>query len=480
MSGTKNSVLQITRRAALRTAGAGSLTAGAAFLGVAARPRPARAQQSTGRIEPRAGAWKPWLLSAGDQFRPAPPPDAAATRQELAELTALAARRDAATLDRIAYWDAGSVAYRWNEIFIEYSNITTQLGQALAGRASALMNVAIYDAIIATWDAKYAYNRPRPTEADPSLAAAVPIPRSPSYPSEHAAAAGAAAAVLADLFPRNATAFAAMAEEAARSRVAAGAQYPSDVAAGLELGRRVAALALERALTDGSDIPWTGSIPTGPGLWSGTNPPGVAEALWKPWLLASPDALRPPPPPAFDSPKMAEELVEVKNFARTPRTTALALAYNYGVYGMSGHHVVSIRQVGQRIFEEKLDANAPWAARAYATIAIAFMDAYIASQDAKFTYWTARPNQLDPSITTVFPTPNFPSYVSNRATFSAARATVLSYLFPREAATFQREANENAESAIWAGIHFRSDLEAGIAIGEGVARLLIERIRADG
>ena len=37
-----------------------------------------------------------------------------------------------------------------------------------------------------------------------------------------------------------------------------------------------------------------------------------------------------------------------------------------------------------------------------------------------------------------------------------------------------------AESAIWAGIHFRSDLEAGIAIGESIARLLIDRIRTDG
>ena len=107
------------------------------------------------------------------------------------------------------------------------------------------------------------------------------------------------------------------------------------------------------------------------------------------------------------------------------------------------------------------------------------MHAYIASQDAKFTYWSARPNQLDPSITTVFPTPNFPSYVSNRATFGTVLSSVLGYLFPREAAAFKRQADEMAESAIWAGIHFRSDLEAGIAIGEGVAHLLIDRMRAD-
>src|SRR5215217_3191011 len=115
MKSTTMDAHQVSRRAALRAAG--GVAAGVALLGATARPRPARAQGAAGQIEPRAGRWKPWLLSAGDQFRPAPPPDAAATRQELAELTALAARRDAATLDRIVYWDAGSVAYRWNEVF---------------------------------------------------------------------------------------------------------------------------------------------------------------------------------------------------------------------------------------------------------------------------------------------------------------------------------------------------------------------------
>src|SRR5512134_1644810 len=113
MSSTTTDAHQLSRRTALRAAG--GVAAGAALLGATSLPPRARAQGPTGQIEPRAGRWKPWLLSAGDQFRPVPPPDAA-TGQELAELKALAGRRDAATLDRIAYWDAGSVAYRWNEI----------------------------------------------------------------------------------------------------------------------------------------------------------------------------------------------------------------------------------------------------------------------------------------------------------------------------------------------------------------------------
>ena len=68
----------------------------------------------------------------------------------------------------------------------------------------ALVNVAIYDATIAAWDAKYVYNRPRPSEADPTLTTVVPNPNSPTYPSEHAAAAGAASTVLGYLFPKDA------------------------------------------------------------------------------------------------------------------------------------------------------------------------------------------------------------------------------------------------------------------------------------
>ena len=127
-----------------------------------------------------------------------------------------------------------------------------------------------------------------------------------------------------------------------------------------------------------------------------------------------------------------------------------------------------------------LDGNAPRAARAYALVHVAHYDAWIASQDAKFHYWTARPNQFDPSITTVVPTPNFPSYVSNAATLGMAPALVLGHLFPREANRYLGWAQEFGESRLWAGIHCRSDIEAGYAIGRAVAQKVIERAKADG
>ena len=182
-------------------------------------------------------------------------------------------------------------------------------------RVLALVNVAIYDATIAAWDAKYFYNRPRPSEADPSMTTVLPNPESPSYPSEHAAAAGAASAVLAYLFPNDAQSFMDQAEMAGRSRLLAAVEYPRDVAAGLDLGRAVAARVIEWARTDGADAKWIGTVPTGPGLWYG-DPLLPGMGTWKTWVLESGSDLRPGPPPAFDSAQRAAELAEVKNYPR--------------------------------------------------------------------------------------------------------------------------------------------------------------------
>src|SRR5262245_54864170 len=115
---------------------------------------------------------------------------------------------------------------------------------AANSRPFALLSVAIYDATIAAWDSKYHYKRARPSQLDPSLSTLVPNPESPSYPSEHAAVAGAASEVLAYLFPAQAKFYRDKAEEAGRSRLLAGVQYSSDVQAGLDLGRAVANLVI--------------------------------------------------------------------------------------------------------------------------------------------------------------------------------------------------------------------------------------------
>ena len=139
-------------------------------------------------------------------------------------------------------------------------------------RLVTLPGVAMYEATVAAWDSKYAYNRPRPNQTESTLATAVAMPASPLYPSEHAVVAGAAATVLAYLMLQDAQFFMEQAEAAARSRVLVGVQYPSDARAGLDLGRAVGAKVVERAKQDQFDPTADVPIPTGPGKWVGSNP----------------------------------------------------------------------------------------------------------------------------------------------------------------------------------------------------------------
>ncbi len=447
-------------------------------------------------IEPGAGGWRTWVLASGSELRPPPPPGESTAREELAELKALAARRDAAALDEVAYWDAGAPGYRWNELAVG-RGLALPNG-ARAYRMMALLNVAIHDATIAAWSAKYAFNRPRPAEADPALSTALPTPASPSYPCEVGAAAGAAAAVLGYLFPDGAGALAEQAAAAGRSRVVAGVAYPSDVRAGLDLGRAVGERVVAWARSDGSDVAWTGTVPEGPGLWRGPNPVEPLAGTWRTWVLPSGDALRPPPPPAPDSAQRAAELEEVRSVVRDG---GIALAGAYWAENPSGRpvpntgpvavqqmvnyyapqvHLLWLPQLNRKLAESRLDANPPRAARAYALLGVAGYNSTVASFDGKYAYWMGRPVHYDPSIVTLLPNYAHPDYPSGHATNDGATSAVLAYLFPRDAAYFTSRADEDAASRVWAGIHFPSGCAAGLTLGRGVAEQIVARARADG
>lgn len=155
------------------------------------------------QIEPSAGSWKTWVISSGQDFRVPPPPDASASAAELVQLRKMIAQRDPQATDKIKYWDAGSPGYRWIGV-VNNPFLAGEAGIPFPNRVNAYLTMAIFDATIATWDSKYFYKRPRPIELDPTLRTALPTPRSPSYPSEYAATAEAAAAVLSYFLPREA------------------------------------------------------------------------------------------------------------------------------------------------------------------------------------------------------------------------------------------------------------------------------------
>ncbi|WSH21886.1 phosphatase PAP2 family protein [Rhizobium ruizarguesonis] len=298
----------------------------------------------------------------------------------------------------------------------------------------------------------------------------------PSYPSEHAAAAGAAATVLSYFFPDEASSFQAMAEEAAQSRVLAGVQFPSDSSAGLELGRRVAEQVIARAKADGSDAVWTGTVPTGPCMWVGDKPGNVTMPNWKPIVLASADEFRPPAPPDCQSATVKAETDAVRQFERKFPNNYKAFYWQ----SPSGLFTSWYDYASKWMFEDNTDSNPPRAARAYSMLATVHYDAFIASNDGKFAYWYLRPNQLDPSITPLFAVPPFPSYPSNHSTLSTARCEILAYLFPSHAEFIRAVGKEAGDSRIWAGIHYEMDNRAGVTLGKAVAGKFIERARKDG
>jgi membrane-associated phospholipid phosphatase len=438
---------------------------------------PAQAEQ-TGPEEVQAGTWKTWVIDSGRQFRVPPPPDRAATEKELGDLAQMAATRDRAALDRIAYWDTGAPSYRWSEIAIA-EHLKNGIGWPVAVRNLALMHIAIYDAIVAAWDSKYAYNRPHPNTVKTDLRTVMTNPPSPSYPAEHAVAAGAASEVLAYIFPDRASFFREQAEEAARSRTIAGVNYPSDIAVGMALGKQVATLVIARGKSDGTDAKWTGSVPSGPGKWTGTNPILPMAGTWKPWVLSSPSEFRPPPPIPYDSAEKRAELAELKNFPRTPLTNNEALFWEAAVGGLRAHQYWN-EQVSKMTLEYRLDDDPPRAARAFVLPFVALYDSAIGCWEAKYTYWAIRPFQLDPEIKTVFTTPNHPSYPAAHACSSTAVTRVLGYVFPRDAEAFAALGDRAGESRVWAGIHFRSDIVAGRQLGLAVATKVIERATQDG
>src|SRR5262249_50031499 len=143
----------------------------------------ALAQSFDQLIEPKAGAWKTWIISSGKDFRVPPPPNAGATQGELAWLRAAVTETDPEIAASVTFWDAGAPSYRWLDLITNRVLAGAPM-TAYPHRVYTYVVLAMYDATIAAWESKYAYNRARPAELDPTLRTRLRTPRSPSYPSE--------------------------------------------------------------------------------------------------------------------------------------------------------------------------------------------------------------------------------------------------------------------------------------------------------
>ena len=404
------------------------------------------------QLEPNAGNWKTWFIKSGKEYRlPAP----SSYKEEVAQVISKQQNLDSAALLQIIYWNAGSPGYRWQEIMATLWQTDISNKGALS---HMLLGTSIYDATVAAWDTKYAFKRPRPFAADKKIKLYGPEPESPSYPCEYSVAAGAAVAIITHFYPNMADTVKKMAEQLIASRIAAGIAFPSDTRAGFDLGKTIALKEIENTKDLLTTAVWDKKMPEGPGVWTGKNPMMIIAGLNKPVVLESAKQFRPGPPPEF-----AKEMAELKSFKQTFRSQANAWHY--------ASQNTSSDILNKKMFEYNLNENAPRAARIYAITAVTFYDVVIALFDAKYAYWGIRPDQYDTTYKPLVPTPPFPGYPSGHAGMSGVTSELFSYFFPTDRAYFQRMAKDGAESRFQAGIHFRSDNEAGLDIGRKVAEL---------
>lgn len=206
---------------------------------------------------PLWGEVRPWLMSSGDQFRPAPPPDCHSQefQEALQEVRQISDNRTPEQLAIALFWADGPGTFtppgHWNQIACDLA-LQKGVNEVRTARMLALMNMAVMDAGISVWDAKYTYWLLRPSQADPNITTPVGLPNFPSYTSGHSGFSGAASTVLSYIFPGEAETLRAMAEEAALSRLYGGIHYRFDNDVGLQQGRAIGALAVARGQADGS------------------------------------------------------------------------------------------------------------------------------------------------------------------------------------------------------------------------------------
>ncbi|HEX6629396.1 MAG TPA: vanadium-dependent haloperoxidase [Gemmatimonadaceae bacterium] len=205
---------------------------------------------------PQFGAMKPYFLTSGAQFHPAPPPtfgspdylaglnetitkSSGRTPAQLAD--ARAWNLPQGTMTPLGYWDRLAAQY-----IAEHG-----LDERAAAHVFALTNAAAMDAVIGCWEAKFSYYFIRPWQASPAVAldpvvngVGIGLPNHPSYPSGHSCVSASAGTVIETFFPEHATVVDQQVAAAGESRIIAGIHFPFDIRAGQALGRSVAALAI--------------------------------------------------------------------------------------------------------------------------------------------------------------------------------------------------------------------------------------------
>ena len=255
------------------------------------------------------------------------------------------------------------------------------------------------------------------------------------------------------------------------------------------------------------------------GTWVPTPPAymDAAEPKWnniRCWTMDTCNQFMPPRPFAFSMVKGSpyeKEVTEVyqvgKNLSKDQTDAAYFWDDNAFVMNVAGHvsyaskkmtpggHWLAIAQTVGR--QKKLSLMRM--AEAYTLTSFALADGFIACWDEKYRSRTVRPETVinkavDPKWAPFLQTPPFPEYPSGHSTISAAAATVLTQLMGdnidftdsteykyghgvRSFKSFTDAADQASVSRLYGGIHYRSALDNGAAMGRKVGQHVLEKVK---
>jgi membrane-associated phospholipid phosphatase len=377
---------------------------------------------------------------------------------------------------------SSDVVIEWNQVFLDTFKADRVLPLYFS-RDAAIVHSAIYDAV---------------NDIDRSYTPFFVDIKAQPGASLEAAAAQAAHDTMVALFPAHQATF-----DATLAADLAGIP-PGRAMLGTAVGQAVAQQILAWRSTDGSNAQVTYVPGTDPGDWQPT-PPAFAPAVapqWgsvTPFCIPSDSAFRPPPPPALTSSEYTAAFDEVKSLGAANSATRTAEQSQVARfwYGAAGTYTATgyWNQIAQEVAQQHGDSLVQ-DARLFALLNLAQADAYFAVWDAKYTYNFWRPvtairaadtdgnpdTAADPAWTPFLATPAHPSYNSGHSGISGASAAVLAAFFGTDAvpfslssdglpgvtrsfASFSQAAQEVSNSRIYAGIHWRFDVQTGQALG---------------
>jgi len=350
--------------------------------------------------------------------------------------------------DATKFWEA-TESTRWNARALTLVGLQPPAnGQAATSRLLTYLSLAQYRAVLAA-------------EKGNSKS---------THPSVPAAVSSASAMILSDFFPSFVTTIQGWLADDLAAPGWPGAQH-EDVASGQATGRAIASAVLALKATDNYLVLSPGVPPIGPGYWSSAPNTAIVRSLYgtRPFFMKSSDQLRPPPPPARGSAEYSTDSAEVRTISDTRTPEQIAIAQGYAT--ASAPFTAGFQNLMADDLIRDHHRTEHEAARILAYANAAAFDAQIACFDAKFTYWFIRPSQADKNISTVVALPNHPSYPSAHACITSAIMNVLIDAFPSERDRLQDFIKISGLSRIYAGIHYRFDVEAGETIGKRAAAL---------